>query len=85
MTAKHTGTETMRVTRDIQDKGVAEWLQTVPEKELAALREEAATERGWDDRFAASQDEIGQLVKQAREEAASGDVMAFDPSDRPQK
>ena len=40
-TTKTIGTETMRVTRDIQDKGVAQWLQTVPETVLATLRHEA--------------------------------------------
>lgn len=40
-TVKNSGTDTMRVTRDIQDKGVAKWLQTVPEDVLAMLRHEA--------------------------------------------
>ncbi len=75
----------MRVTRDIQDKGVAEWLQTVSENELAALHKEAEAERGWDERFAASQDQLGAMVKEAREEIARGDVSPFDPSNRPQK
>ncbi len=36
-----TGNDTMRITRDIQDKGVAEWLRTVPESMLAAFKAEA--------------------------------------------
>ncbi len=82
---KTTGTETMRVTRNIRDKGVAEWLQTVPEDVLVALREEAELGRGWDERFAGSQDALGDLVKQARDEVARGDVSPFDPSNRPRK
>lgn len=75
----------MRVTRNIRDKEVAEWLQTVPEDVLAALREEAELERQWDERFDSSQDAIGALVQQARDEVAQGDVFAFDPSNRPRK
>ena len=85
MTFKHAGIDTMRVTRDIQDKGVAEWLQSVPEHELATLHKEAEAEHGWDERFAKSQDTLGALVREAREEVAQGDVLPFDPSNRPQK
>ncbi len=75
----------MRVTRDIQDKGIAEWLQSVPEQELAVLHREAEAEHGWDERFAASQDALGTLVQEARDEVACGDGLPFDPSNRPQK
>ena len=82
-TAKTIGTETMRVTRDIQDKGVAQWLQTVPEQELVDILKDAEIEHGWDERFAKSQDKLGGLVAEAREEVARGGVLPFDPSNRP--
>lgn len=49
------------------------------------ILEEMKAERGWDERFAKSQDMLGELVRTAREEAARGDVLPFDPSNRPAK
>lgn len=61
----------------------------LPEDEqetLASLMlEEIEAERGWDQRFAETQDELGELVRRAREEVARGDVLPYDPSDRPAK
>jgi hypothetical protein len=47
------------------------------------ILDEIEAERGWDERFANSQDQIGAVVQRAREEAARGDVLSYDPSDRP--
>ncbi len=47
--------------------------------------EEIEAESGWQERFAQSQDQLGELVRRAREEVASGDVVAYDPSNRPAK
>ncbi len=47
------------------------------------LMEEIAAERGWDERFANTQDLLGELVRQAREDVARGDVLPYDPSNRP--
>ncbi|MBF0374752.1 MAG: hypothetical protein HQL38_19020 [Alphaproteobacteria bacterium] len=44
---------------------------------------ERANERGWDERFAKSQDLLGAMAAQAREEVARDDVFPYDPSDRP--
>ncbi|MBF0305959.1 MAG: hypothetical protein HQL41_09980 [Alphaproteobacteria bacterium] len=42
-------------------------------------------ERGWDERFAKSQNLLGAMDAQAREEVARGDVLPYDPSDRPER
>lgn len=61
-------------------------LARLPEKEQEAyglqLLEELENERGWVDRFAKSQDVLGAMAAQAREEIARGDVLPYDPSDR---
>lgn len=59
----------------------------LPEDEQESLAsimlEEMEAERGWDERFANSQQELGELVRRAREEVVRGDVLPFDPSNRP--
>ena len=61
--------------------------QRLPEDEQATLAsliiEEIEAEQGWEDRFAGSQDQLGELVRQARGEAERGEVLPFDPSNRP--
>jgi hypothetical protein len=44
-----------------------------------------AAERGWDERFAKTQDQLGVLVRAARAEVARGEAVSRDPSDRPVK
>ena len=62
-------------------------LARLPEEEQEAyglqLLEELENERGWTDRFAKSQGVLGALAAQARAEVARGDVLPYDPSDRP--
>jgi hypothetical protein len=61
----------------------------LPEAEQEAIAalilDEIAAERGWDERFAATQDQLGDLVRSARAEVARGEVLSGDPSDRPIK
>jgi aspartate/glutamate racemase len=47
--------------------------------------EEVANEREWTKRFATTQDQLGELVRRARDEVARGDVFPYDPSNRPAK
>ena len=47
------------------------------------VMEEIRSDRGWDERFANSQDLLGALVRQARDDVARGDVLPYDPSNRP--
>jgi hypothetical protein len=59
----------------------------LPEAEQESLAslilDEIEAERGWDERFANSQDQLGELARRARAEAAQDDVLPYDPSDRP--
>jgi len=61
----------------------------LPEAEQEAIAtlilNEIAAERGWDERFARTQDQLGNLVRSPRAEVARGDVLSGDPSDRPSK
>ena len=70
------------------EKALAE-VARLPEDEqetiAALILDEIAAERGWDERFAKTQDQLGALVRSARAEAARGDVVSGDPSDRPAK
>lgn len=63
--------------------------RTLPDEEQEAIAclilEEMEAEKGWEERFARSEDLIGDLVRQAREEVARGDVLPFDPATRPGK
>jgi hypothetical protein len=59
-------------------------LPKAEQESLASLiLDEIEAERSWDERFANSQDQLGELVRRARAEAAQGDVFSYDPSDRP--
>ena len=73
----------MRLNRDFRDKTVVEWLETVPEEVLATMRDEVTADEAWDQRFAETQDELGELVRRAKEEVARGDVLPYDPANRP--
>jgi len=68
------------------ERAVAE-LAKLPDAEQEAyglqLLEELESERGWDERFAKSQDLLGAMAALAREDVARGDVLPYDPSDRP--
>ena len=70
----------------ILERAIAQ-LARLPEEEQEAygvqLLEELENEHGWDERFAKSQDLLGKMAAQAREEIAQGDVLPYDPSDRP--
>jgi hypothetical protein len=61
----------------------------LPEAEQEAIAtlilDEIAAERGWEGRFAKTQDQLGNLVQSARAEVARGDVLYSDPSGRPSK
>ena len=70
------------------EKALAE-VARLPEAEQEAIAtlilDEIAAERGWDERFATTQDQLGDLVRSARAEVARSDVLSGDPSDRPSK
>lgn len=70
----------------ILERAIAE-LAKLPEEEQEAyglqLLEELENERGWNERFAKSQDVLGAMAAEAREEAARGEALPYDPSDRP--
>ncbi len=61
----------------------------LPEAEQEAIAslipDEIAAERGWDECFAKTQDQLGALARSARAEVARGDVVSGDPSNRPTK
>jgi len=60
-----------------------ERLPDAAQESIASLiLQEIEDERGWDARFAASQDQLGELVRRARVEVAEDGVLPFDPSDR---
>ena len=68
------------------EKALAE-VARLPEEEQEVIAtlilDEIAAERGWDERFAKTQDQLGEFVRSARAEVARGDVVSGDPSDRP--
>ncbi len=68
------------------EKAFAE-VSRLPEDEQETIAsliiEEIEAESEWEQRFANSQDQLGQLVRQAREEVERGDVLPFDPATRP--
>jgi hypothetical protein len=70
------------------EKAIAE-IARLPEaaqETIASLiLDEIEAERGWDERFAKSQDKLGELVSSARAEVARGEVLPYDPSDRTAK
>jgi len=70
------------------EKALAE-VARLPEDEQEAIAtlildvlDEIAAERGWDERFAKTQDQLGALVRSARAEAVRGDVLPSNPIDR---
>ena len=70
------------------EKALAE-VARLPEDEQEAIAtlildvlDEIAAERGWDERFAKTQDQLGALVRSARAEAQRGDVLPSNPIDR---
>jgi hypothetical protein len=67
------------------EKALAE-VARLPEAEQEAIAtlilDEIAAERGWDERFARTQDQLGALVRSARAEVARGEVLSGDLSDR---
>ena len=70
------------------EKALAE-VARLPEAEQEAIAslilDEIAAERDWDERFARTQDQLGDLVRSARAEVARGEVLSGDPSDRSAK
>ena len=70
------------------EKALAE-VARLPEEEQEVIAtlilDEIAAERGWDERFAKTHDQLGALVRSARAEVARGDVVSGDPSNRPTK
>ncbi|TAN56154.1 MAG: hypothetical protein EPN26_04255 [Rhodospirillales bacterium] len=68
------------------EKAIAE-LAKLPETEQEAyavrLLDELEIERGWDERFAKTQDLLGEMTAKARAEAGWGGLFPFDPSNRP--
>jgi len=68
------------------EKAIAE-LARLPEPDQEAIAslilDEINSERKWDERLAATQDQLGELVRLARAEVARGDVLPCDPSDYP--
>ncbi|MDK9719834.1 MAG: hypothetical protein OEL53_01475 [Rhodospirillales bacterium] len=68
------------------EKAIAE-LAKLPETEqeayAARLLDELEIERSWDERFARTQDLLGDMTARARAEAAQGGLYPFDPSNRP--
>jgi len=69
-------------------KGAIAEVERLPEAEQETIANlilaEIKDERGWDQRFASSQDQLGELVRRARAEVSEGAVSPFDPSDRPE-
>jgi hypothetical protein len=49
------------------------------------ILDEIESVRGWDERFAKSQDQLGELTHSARAEVVRGEVLPYDPSDRTTK
>lgn len=74
------------VMNKLLEKAFAE-VSRLPEDEQETIAsliiEEIEAESEWEQRFANSQDQLGLLVRQAREEVERGDVLPFDPATRP--
>jgi len=47
------------------------------------ILQEIEDESAWDERFAATQDQLGELVRRARAEVAETGALPYDPSNRP--
>jgi hypothetical protein len=80
--------EERRDMNPLLEKALAE-VARLPDADQEAIAslilDEIAAERGWDERFARTQDQLGDLVRSARAEVARGDVQSGDPSDRAAK
>ena len=67
------------------EKAIAE-VARLPEAAQEAIAglilDEINAERAWDERLVQTQDQLGELVHMARDEASRGDVFSFDPSDQ---
>jgi hypothetical protein len=61
---------------------VARLPEAAQEAIASLILDEIEAERSWDERFAKSQDQLGELVRVARGEVARGEVLPNDPSDR---
>jgi hypothetical protein len=60
-----------------------ERLPEAAQESIASLiLQEIEDERRWDEQFATSQDQLGELVRRARAEVAEDGALPFDPSDR---
>jgi hypothetical protein len=64
-------------------------IEKLPETEQEAIAcvilDEIEAERGWEERFARSQDRLADLSRRAGERIAEGGTDSFDPSDRPRR
>jgi HD superfamily phosphohydrolase len=49
------------------------------------ILDDLEAERGWEERFAKSQDNLARLSKRAGEHIAENTTLPFDPSDRPKR
>lgn len=49
------------------------------------ILEEIEAERGWDERFAKSQDMLAAMAERARAQVERGETLPCDPSDRPDR
>jgi hypothetical protein len=59
---------------------VARLPEAAQEAIASLILDEIDSERGWYERFAKSQDQLGELVRSARAEVDRGEVLPFDPS-----
>jgi|GEM_PF-6895325 len=61
----------------------------LPERDQEAMAglilAELEGEEGWSARFAQTQDQPGELVRGARQEAETEGALAYDPSNRPER
>lgn len=51
----------------------------------ATILDDLEAEKGWQERFAKSQDRLAELSKRAGEHVTGGTTSPFDPSDRPKR
>lgn len=62
-------------------------IEELPDEQQEAIAanilDEIEAERGWEERFATSQNHLAELSKQAGRHIAGGASLPFDPSDRP--
>lgn len=67
------------------ERALAE-IEKLPEDEQEAIAcvilDEIEAEKGWDERFARSQDRLADLARRAGDRITEGKTAPFDPSDR---